>query len=498
MNRINSKERLLIASNIIPMVCALLIVSHIEFLSSNMSSLTDYVLVTFTYLLMGFPFVLSHLFAQQSRGLKGILIWGLGFVVYPLFLVLMNIIEPDFIMGFSLSLDDYLVFLLFSIFAKLPFFWSVDRIFKKRLKLAQLSFVHAFMLFALTAWVFLMVLGTSTENGLKVASDTLIVSLDLELIDYKKLLVSTLQLVLIASITWLIYFTNNRVLVNYILTNYGVFTYCCAALIFIIIATPAAFIVIFSLPVSQQALLFLPDNVTGIFQRENYIFTFWLITLTTPVILAFNHHHRERRLAQLAQQNTKAELTLLQQQINPHFLFNVLNNIYAKVITKSDVAPVLIDHLASLLRHSVYQGQQSFVPLADEISYLTHFIELQRIRAKDNLRLSVDISQENWRELKIAPLLLIIPIENAFKHSVEKTLEHCDINIQCTLKGSKLSLVCENSLPSSPQSSSPKNCSGVGLNNFIKRLELIYPEKHCLNYGPIGNKWTLNLTIELA
>lgn len=496
MNKIITKEQLLIASNIIPIVCALLIVSHIEFLSLNMSLFTDYVRVTFTSLLAASPLVLAHLFSRKSR--DGIFIWMCGFVAYPLLLTVMKTIELEFMMNVSLSLDDYLVYLLFSMAAKLPSFLSVNRLFKKRLKLPIISFVHAFILIALTAWVLLMALSTSTENGLEVANNTLIISLDFELIDYTKFLLLTLQLVLIAFIIWLIYFTNHRILVDYVLTNHGVFTYCCAALIFIIITTPAAFAIIFSLPVSQQNLLLLPNNVTGVFQRENYLLFFWLIALTTPAILAFNQHHREQRLAQLAQQNTKAELTLLQQQINPHFLFNALNNIYAKVITKSDEAPVLIDHLASLLRHSVYQGQKPSVPLTDEINYLTNFIELQHRRVKGKLDLTVDISKEDWQSFEIAPLLLIVPIENAFKHSVEKSIDRSEISIRCKLSNSKLSLVCENSLPKSIQSNAKEGASGVGLNNFIQRLLLLYPEKHTLSYGPSGNKWIINLTIELT
>mgnify|MGYP000448158777 CR=1 FL=1 len=496
MNKINTKEQLLTANNIIPIVCALLIVSHIEFLSLNMLLFTDYVRVTFTSLLVASPLVLAHLFSQKGR--NGIFIWMFGFIAYPLFLVVIKTIEVKLLMNVNLSLDDYLVYLLFSMVAKLPSFLSVNRLLKKRFKLPAVSVVHAFILIALTVWVFLVALSTSTENGLEVANNTLIISLDFELINYTQLLLLTLQLVLIAFIVWLIYFANHRILVDYVLTNHGVFTYCCAALIFIIITTPAAFAVIFSLPVSQQNLLLLPSNATGVFQPENYLLFFWLIALTTPVILAFNQHHREQRLAQLAQQNTKAELTLLQQQINPHFLFNALNNIYAKVLTKSDEAPVLIDHLASLLRHSVYQGQKPSVPLTDEINYLTHFIELQHRRVKGKLDLKVDISQKDWQAFEIAPLLLIVPIENAFKHSVEKSIEHSEISISCKLNSSKLSLVCENSLPNSIQSNDKEGASGVGLNNFIKRLLLIYPDKHTLSYGPSGNKWLVNLTIELT
>ncbi|MEW6990832.1 sensor histidine kinase [Colwelliaceae bacterium 6441] len=498
MNKITTKERRLIASNMIPMTCALLIVAHSHFLSLNLSLLTDYIVVIFTSLLACFPLVFAHIFGQKSKGSKGALIWGLGYVVYPLLLVFMNTITPNIIRNVTLSVDDYLVFLFISIFAKLPPFLSFNNVFKKRFTLLKLNFVHTSMLIALTIWVLLMTMGTTTGDALKFANDTIVIHFNFELIDYTRFITVLLQLVLVASIIWLLYWANHRILINNILTNYGVFTYCCAAIIFFIIATPAAFTVIFFLPVSQQDLLLLPKNTGGLFQQENYIFTFWLTALTTPVILAFNQHHREREMAQLAQQNTKAELTLLQQQINPHFLFNALNNIYAKVITKSDDAPVLIDHLASLLRHSVYQGQKSLVSLADEMSYLTNFIELQRIRTRDNLQLNVDIAPANWRDYNIAPLLLIVPVENAFKHSVEKSLEHCEITIHCELNRSEFSLVCENSLPAAIQSNLADADGGVGMSNLIKRLALIYPDKHTLTYGPVNNKWRVSLKIELT
>ena len=230
------------------------------------------------------------------------------------------------------------------------------------------------------------------------------------------------------------------------------------------------------------------------------MFTFILIALSTPIILLCRHHRTERKLFELEQQNKQAELTLLQQQINPHFLFNSLNNIYGKVLCQSDDGPNLIEHLSSLLQHSVYKGHKDFVSLEDELNYIRHFIELQKVRLSGNINLSVNLPRLNTSAHQTAPLLLIVPIENAFKHAIANSLERCNIRIDFKLEGNRLTLICENSFSDQMAEGMKQNRehTGVGLQNLSKRLSLIYANNHQLNYGTEADNWQCNLEIELT
>jgi two-component system, LytTR family, sensor histidine kinase LytS len=183
----------------------------------------------------------------------------------------------------------------------------------------------------------------------------------------------------------------------------------------------------------------------------------------------------------------QAELDNLKAQLSPHFLFNTLNNFYGLAVTHSKQLPDLMLRLSDLMRYSLYETHLQTVPISDEIKYLKNYIELEKIRLEDNFKLDFSINKnaEN-QDLKydilnkeIAPLILIVFVENAFKHARNLQNEPIRIGIELTaLADNWLYFSVENNylkLPASLSQLSTKKQSGLGLENVKRRLEALYP-----------------------
>ncbi|WP_299118278.1 histidine kinase [uncultured Tenacibaculum sp.] len=196
-----------------------------------------------------------------------------------------------------------------------------------------------------------------------------------------------------------------------------------------------------------------------------------------------------KRIQTLKQGKVKAELTLLKSQINPHFLFNTLNNLYGLTVEKSDAAPEVVLKLSDLLRYTIYQGDKNLVPLKQEIEYLKNYIELHKIRYHKNVAITFDYELNS---LKVAPLLFIILLENAFKHGVELLTENAYVHICLKTLKNKIIFEIENNFK--PNIS--KTNEGLGLENLKQRLTLIYPEKHKLTIKKTDTVYNVKLEIE--
>ena len=195
---------------------------------------------------------------------------------------------------------------------------------------------------------------------------------------------------------------------------------------------------------------------------------------------------------QLQNERTDAELMHLKSQVNPHFLFNTLNNLYGLSLEKSDETPGLILKLSDMLRYTIYQGKKDQVLLKDEINYLNNFIELQQIRYHKpvNITFAHEIADDT---LAISPLLLLILVENAYKHGVEKLTDEAFIIIKLEAKEQSMIFEIENNFDGSEQSCH----TGIGLQNLTQRLKLIYPDSHQLDitskYGVYGVRLEIQL-----
>lgn len=199
----------------------------------------------------------------------------------------------------------------------------------------------------------------------------------------------------------------------------------------------------------------------------------------------------KQQLAEEKSRNTEAELAWLKNQLNPHFLFNTLNNISSLVQIDSDMAQDKIAQLSDLLRYALYETKSAFVPLNGEIEFMQNYIDLMSLRCGNNvdIRTKFDIKDRN-RE--IAPLLFLAPIENAFKHGVSSN-KPSFVHIYMKDDGNKLLFECDNS--NYPKDDHNRSGSGIGIENLKRRLQLIYPDRHSFEQQLEDGTYTVKITL---
>nr|WP_315220364.1 histidine kinase [uncultured Flavobacterium sp.] len=180
-------------------------------------------------------------------------------------------------------------------------------------------------------------------------------------------------------------------------------------------------------------------------------------------------------ILRLKKDKTQAELMHLKSQVNPHFFFNTLNNLYGLVEKDTAKAQQLILKLSDMMRYSIYEGQNDWVTLADEITYLENYMDLHKMRYHKEITIRFDVEAED-RSIKIMPLLFIIMVENAFKHGVEKLRKDAFVYIRLKSGLQYVDFEIENNFDAEEQGGT----EGIGLNNLKKRLELVYLNKHQL------------------
>ncbi|RYD74772.1 MAG: histidine kinase, partial [Sphingobacteriales bacterium] len=183
-----------------------------------------------------------------------------------------------------------------------------------------------------------------------------------------------------------------------------------------------------------------------------------------------------RRALELKNQKAEKELNSLKEQLNPHFLFNTLNNIYSLSVLNSPKTSDSIARLSGILDHLIYKCSSMFVPVEQEIELLNNYIELEKLRYDERLKINFHHSID--RNANIAPLVLISLLENAFKHGAGEEAGNAYIDINLTLQKDNFSFEIKNSMGAVVQD---KQSHGIGLINIKKQLELIYPVRHSFN-----------------
>ena len=197
----------------------------------------------------------------------------------------------------------------------------------------------------------------------------------------------------------------------------------------------------------------------------------------------------------LEHSRTQAELQNLKSQLNPHFLFNTLNNIYSLIQLDTDRAQQAVHDLSRLLRYVLYDSSSPYVPLAAEVDFLRDYIELMRIRQPRHVQVFVSLPATPSQR-PVAPLLFISLVENAFKHGVDNDRPSY-VTIDLHESGDQLICRIKNSyFPKSGDSD--RSGSGIGLSNLTRRLEMLYPGRHTFEYGQNGEAYTALLCIQLT
>jgi hypothetical protein len=235
------------------------------------------------------------------------------------------------------------------------------------------------------------------------------------------------------------------------------------------------------------------DHVSNIFYTLIGIAP--IIFMVVSFKIVWQMVRKQQELEQLQLSVKESELRFLKSQINPHFLFNNLNNLYAYAIENSSKTPSIILELSSVLRYMIYDCKADKVVLSKDIEHLQNFVKLNELQIEDRGAISFTTigSHDNF---KIAPLILVTFVENAFKHSLASQSENIviDIAIHVSDKG-QLSFTCANSfLPNSNNDSLDK---GIGLDNVKKRLQLLYPNKHKLKLKEAKRQFIVELTLDL-
>ena len=193
--------------------------------------------------------------------------------------------------------------------------------------------------------------------------------------------------------------------------------------------------------------------------------------LSVSIRMSIRLSKAEAEKQEAVKSRTEAELKNLRNQLNPHFLLNTLNNIYALVAFDTDKAQQAIQELSKLLRYVLYDNQETFVPLTKEVEFIRNYIELMRIRVSSAVKINTNFQIRPDSQSPVAPLLFISLIENAFKHGISPT-EPSFIDISLTEKEDEIHCVIRNS--NYPKNSTDKSGSGIGLEQVRKRLELLY------------------------
>ena len=227
----------------------------------------------------------------------------------------------------------------------------------------------------------------------------------------------------------------------------------------------------------------------GYYFYDNIYFSSITIFVSTVFCLFKLMSKAEDEKRKLIEEKKNSELQALKTQINPHFIFNTLNNIYSLVYQKSEKALPAIEELSQLLRYSTKDLERDFIPLEKEIGYLESLIELEKLRIKNPelLIINKNLSHPN---LDISPMLLVPFVENAFKHG---DFSGKGFTLKISDENQKLNFHLQNF----KKQRSKDSLSGIGINNVKKRLEILYPKKYELNITETETDFTVDLRIDL-
>jgi hypothetical protein len=224
--------------------------------------------------------------------------------------------------------------------------------------------------------------------------------------------------------------------------------------------------------------------------------------ISLPVVLSMGiregrkWYEQSVRAKQMIAEQQEAELNYLKAQVNPHFLFNTLNNLYGLSLESSNKVPYMILKLSDLLSYSLYESKVKVVSIEKELNLITDFISLEKERYNDRINVKIDIADNLDLKRPIAPLLMLPLIENAFKHGVRNSSHAVFINIKLKQEDGWFNFIVENTLPEVDQVNK-KSPGGLGIKNLLRRLELLYPNDHFFDAQKLHQSFVVDLKIKL-
>ena len=288
-----------------------------------------------------------------------------------------------------------------------------------------------------------------------------------------------------------VYFNLLYLVPNYLNDRYFLL-YCGLLILSVIIVTPIKIFVFFFLfspfPEVQQQLI----------ADQNWYFasTFIIAGSSTIVKIISDWIRYQRDRKELQTQTMQSELRFLKSQINPHFLFNTLNNLYALTLKKSEKAPEIVIKLSEMMRYMLYECNERRVPLQKEVNYIRNYLDLEKLRQGKNVEITFKV-EGDVGDQKIAPLMFIPFLENSFKHGLSNQISHGFVNIKLEVDQNQVDFFIENSKADSLPMQIHKRSGGIGLVNVKRRLNLLYPEHYDLQIHDNPKTYAVNLKIDL-
>jgi len=285
-----------------------------------------------------------------------------------------------------------------------------------------------------------------------------------------------------------IFYLNYAVLIpNFLFKGrYFVYTALCIACIVSMLILPTLAMRIFHEP--NRAIMDDPsfkNAIPLVFVNSLLMFiTVFFASIGLRMNNRWKQTEKERLIAHIAHLKTK---------INPHFLFNTLNNIYSVTIDKAPRGADMVQKLSEMMRYVLKEAQLDLVPLDDEIFYIMNYVDLQKVRFDNSVKFSIKIEGDSSQN-QIAPLLLIPFIENAFKHGINSE-QDSNIRIILSIANNELHLTVGNNIVQVENTSEER--SGLGIENTKNRLQLLYPNKHLLTISENGTRFYVSLHINL-
>ena len=432
------------------------------------------------------PLLAAHLAASRLTGAAGLAAWLAGFVALPLALMWARVDH------YPLETWHWLMAASFSGAALLA---GSGKPFRMLLALNRLPvtldgsitvFVAIFVLFATS--LFASIDDPVNNQPFTVWFDPFyIVAHPLASLAYLS------QFAFIGVLILGFYWCCKHVLIRHVLRDHGWVSFLLVSLVFWILYSPVAASLVLLLPLNPAHWSLLPSENHNPFDPVNYFFTAAAWAIFTPLILVSERLLAERGAAIGRHELARAELHMLHQQINPHFLFNSLNTLYALCLKDRASSAEAIVKLSDLLRYVVYQGGREWVGLDEEIAYLTNYIDLQLLRFGQRCQIACRWPADPSR-FCIPPLLLIMLVENAFKHGVEPVEGESAIDIELYLDDARMHFTCHNQ-PYDPIMDA--NGGGTGLANLRRRLEILFERDFNLSSGHDRDGWKAALSLDL-
>lgn len=290
----------------------------------------------------------------------------------------------------------------------------------------------------------------------------------------------------------LVVYINLGYLIPKYLSQKNFLTYCLLLVAMVAVFTPIKVLLLYITydDVNPQEFLIM---------NQQYIFLLLFLiaggSTVIKIISDWQRHQRDRK--DLETQRMQSEIRFLKSQINPHFLFNTLNSLYALTLKKSDKAPEIVIKLSEMMRYMLYECNERRVPLIKEVNYIQNYLDLEKLRQAGNAEITLRVEGQ-ITDQTIAPLIFIPFLENSFKHGINHQLGDGYVHVIMKVLENKLLLRILNSKPNHKPVPSEKPSGGIGLANVRRRLNLLYPNQYRLDISDSAKEHTVELSLDLS